>query len=139
MIRPSLLFVTALVSCRTVHAQESAPGNQLSALPWLKLDSLSATRERPLFAPSRRRAPPQPLAVNLEIPKDQRAKAPEIELTGLIEGNDITIVFLRTGSQTVVVRSGDKYGRWQVVADSKTSVKLINGEKQIRLEMFATP
>jgi general secretion pathway protein N len=138
--RLGLALWSAFIWYQGAYAQEQAP-DPLSALPWLKLEQLSATRERPLFTPGRRRAEPPRIA---EIPVapvtiDEGAKPPEIELTGLLEEADVTIVFLRTSSQTVILRSGDKFGRWLVVADSKTSVKLTDGAEQMRLNMFKEP
>jgi general secretion pathway protein N len=139
LVRAALIFVAAAVCWQGLCAQTLAFAETPSALPWLKLESLSATRERPLFTPSRRRAELS-LATQLPSPSvalEEREKDPEIELTGLIEENNITMIFLRTRSQTVIVRSGDKFGRWQVKAISKISVQLTDGTKQIRLEMFA--
>ena len=137
--RPALAFVAVLVCCQQLHAQELVSGERPSALPRLKLEQLAATRDRPLFTPGRRRAapPPPPSLPQVLAPVDEEAKAPEIELTGLIEDNDVTIVFLSASSETVIVRSGDKFGRWRVVADSKTSVKLTDGAEELKLEMFA--
>jgi hypothetical protein len=67
------------------------------------------------------------------------AQTPQITLTGLLQETNVTIVFLRTASETVIVRSGGKFGRWLVVADSKTSVSLIDGAEQMKLDMFKDP
>jgi hypothetical protein len=139
LVRAALIVVIAAVCWQGLCARTLALAETPSALPWLKLETLSATRERPLFAPSRRRAELS-LATRLPSPSvalEEKEKDAELELTGLIEENDVTIVFLRSGSQTVIVRSGDKFGRWQVKAISKTSVQLTDGTKQFKLEMFA--
>jgi general secretion pathway protein N len=139
LARPAFVLVMAALCWLGLHADRHALAETPSALPWLKLESLSATRERPLFTPSRRHAELS-LATQLPSPSvalEEKEKDAEIELTGLIEENNVTIVFLRTRSQTVIVRSGDKFGRWQVKAISKTSVQLRDGTKQFNLEMFA--
>jgi hypothetical protein len=139
-VRSGLAFWFAFIWYQGAYAQEQAP-DPVSALPWLKLEQLSATRERPLFTPGRHRPepprPPDTPAASVTI--EERTKSPEIELTGLIQETDVTIVFLRTDSETVILRSGDKFGRWLVVADSKTSVKLTDGAEQMRLSMFKEP
>jgi len=138
-VRAALIFVAAAACWQGLCAQQLSAAERPPALPWLKLETLSATRERPLFAPSRRRVELS-FATQLPSPSvaaEEKERDAGIELTGLIEENDVTIVFLRSGSQTVIVRSGDKFGRWQVKAISKTSVQLTDGGKQFRLEMFA--
>src|SRR5262245_13257584 len=108
--RSGLVLWSAFIWYQGAYAQEQAPA-PLSALPWLKLEQLSATRERPLFTPGRHRAEP-PRAPDMpaaSVMIDEGPKPPEIELTGLLEEANVTIVFLRTASETVILRSGDKF------------------------------
>jgi hypothetical protein len=138
-VHSALVFVTAVLCCQGLRAQQLPPAAGVSALPWLRLEKLSATRERPLFTPGRRRAELS-TAVQLPAPGvalEEKEKEAEIELTGLIEEDNVTIIFLRTGSQTVILRSGDKFGRWQIEAINKISVQLMDGTKRVRLEMFS--
>jgi len=139
-VRSALALCAMLICHQGIHAQEQAPGYP-SALPWLRLEQLSATRDRPLFTPGRRRAepPPAPDLAAAPVRIEEPTRPPQIELTGLIEETDVTIVFLRTASETVIVRSGDKFGRWLVVAESKTSVRLTDGAEQMKLGMFKDP
>jgi hypothetical protein len=118
-----------------------------SALPWLNLDSLSATRERPLFAPDRRRPAPPPPVVAADQPAEHTEsvrqppapKAQQLELTGIIVSASETIVLLRdpATSESVTVRPGDTVGPWRVSVDSNEAVTLKDGNKELRIEMYA--
>jgi len=136
-----------------LHAQDSRNVDRQialhSALPWLNLDSLSATRERPLFAPDRRKPvpPPPPVVVTdhaadpaeVEQRRLQATQRQRFELTGIITSESETIVLLRdpATSEYFTARSGDTVGRWRISVDSNDAVILKDGSKEIRLEMFA--
>ena len=148
-----IVLLQALLWSNCVGAQDRARRSLLdaphSALPWLSLDSLSATRDRPLFVPDRRKAlPPPPHARVAAGGNAQRSTLaavpppmPHLQLTGIFVDPADTLVFLRDDatSKSVAVHSGDTVGRWRVVADSDFSVKLIDGTREFRLEMFTTP
>jgi hypothetical protein len=138
MTRYGLILIALLLSI--VSSQVRAEEQRPSALPWLKLDDLSATRERPLFAPARRPPPPpfQPQAAN---PEDHPPEAPAMVLMGIIVKESETLVLLRNPatSETTTVRSGDSFGPWRVWAQNDHSAILSNGTKQIALELFAEP
>lgn len=125
-------------------AQEQPPREQ-SALPWLELDALSATRDRPLFAPSRRKAVPPPvLKSKPEEAREvvQQSNKPQLALTGIIASSSSeSIALLRdtSTSESIAVHSGETIGRWRVVINTDHSVKLQDGSDEIELEMFAEP
>jgi general secretion pathway protein M len=110
------------------------------ALRWLKLEDLSATRERPLFAEDRRPrriAPPpsDPVAVIEPEPEDAM---PLPSLKGIIVQGSSTLVLLedQSTSESVIVRSGDNFGPWQVVAENDHTVRLATGTEQVVLDLF---
>jgi hypothetical protein len=122
-----------------LHAEEP-PAAATSALPSLRLESLSATRERPLFAPARRR--PTPLALPVTSNPDvAKVREPQLTLRGIIVSPLGTRVLLRddSTSESVTVHAGNTIGRWHVLVDSNYSVKLKDGADEIKLEMFAAP
>jgi hypothetical protein len=136
--RIALIALAAVLFAVAALAQQSVPVSQ-SALPWLKLGDLAATRERPLFAPNRR--PPEgpaPEASEEEAAAPQAPPGPAFALKGIIIQQSETLVLLddMTTSRSVVVRSGENYGRWRVVAESANSVNLADGAEQIHLELF---
>jgi hypothetical protein len=140
------LLLLAGITC--VHAEDQ-PSNQRSALPWLKLDALTATRDRPLFSPDRRKpAPPPPPRVAVgpdplaaQLAAAQAARPPDLTLTGIITDPMGTLILLRRNtSEVVTMRSGETVdGPWRVLVDSNYSVKLADGKKEFKLEMFAPP
>jgi hypothetical protein len=120
----------------------SAPGRaedqRPSALPWLKLEDLSATRERPLFAPTRRRPPPPPQPQAVTVAAERPPETPRMVLTGIIVKPSETIVVLRNvaTSESISLRSGESVGAWRVEARNDHSVILTDGTQQFTLEMF---
>jgi hypothetical protein len=142
---PLVLLFTVLVTLWSVrlHAEEQSTNPSQSAVPWLSLDALSATRDRPLFAPNRHKpAPPSAVATQassaIVAPQPQK---PQFALVGIIVTSSETIVLLRDPSkpELVSVRSGDSLGHWQVLADSNYTAKLTDGKQQFTLQMFAEP
>ena len=114
-----------------VLAQPVAPqaqnGNPLWGVP---LRTLSATRERPIFSPSRR-PPPEAVAVAPAAPVPQAprpavAERPSLALVGTIvgEGESIAIFYNPTTKTTIRLRLGqtDDTG-WKLVAvDARTTL-----------------
>ncbi|HEX5959358.1 MAG TPA: hypothetical protein VFY92_11990, partial [Hyphomicrobiaceae bacterium] len=110
----------------------------------LKIEELSATRDRPLFAPDRRPPrppPPRVVAPLASAPQKEKVEdtGPNFSLRGIIRQGAITLIVLedKATSQSIVLRSGDSYGRWRVSADSDESVKLADGSQELRLQLFA--
>jgi hypothetical protein len=150
MMRVGLYIVLTLAmiwsNCAYAHDQSenNLPNEPLSALPSLNLDSLSATRERPLFAPDRRKPAPPPVARAEPIHPEavlQASRLAKLELTGVIVGPLETIVLLRdpTTSESVAVHPGEKVGRWLVSVDANDNVTLKDGDEELRLEMYPEP
>jgi len=137
MTRCALILIAAFVT--TASAPALAEDQRPSALPWLKLKDLSATRERPLFAPSRRRPPPPPpLQPHVVTAPEHPPETPRMVLTGVIVKSSETIVVLRNiaTSESISLRSGESVGPWRVKALSDHSVVLSDGTKEFTLELF---
>jgi hypothetical protein len=136
MIRCALILITAFLA--TARAPALAEDQRPSALPWLQLKDLTATRERPLFAPTRRRPPPPQTRVVTVAPEHPPEKTPKMVLTGIIERQSETIVVLRdvATSESISLRSGESVGPWRVQAQNDHSVILSDGTKQFTLEIF---
>jgi general secretion pathway protein N len=146
MGRVACCCVLLMMWSSCLHAEEQLPNERRSALRWLKLDSLSATRERPLFAPDRRQPAPPPVATapghpEPLTPQAQGPQKPQLVLTGIIVSPAETTVLLRdpSTSESVVVHAGDTVGHWRVLVDSNYAVTLKDGAREFRLEMFAEP
>jgi hypothetical protein len=147
IIMASLLLLFACATAPGPHAQErpaAQTDGQASALPWLRLDDLSATRDRPLFARDRRprpSAPPPPPAEPLALaePEPEPQKPAPPALKGIIVQDASTLVLLedQASAEQVFVRSGDSFGPWRVIAASDHRVTLAAGGEQVVLDLNA--
>jgi hypothetical protein len=80
------------------------------------LDRLSATRERPLFSPTRRPPPPPPLVVIAPEPPPPPPPPPDVALFGIVMDGDEAQAVVRAGPAAKIthVRVGDDIGGWKV-------------------------
>jgi general secretion pathway protein N len=111
-----------------------AGGNPLWAIP---LASLTATRERPLFAPSRRPPPPVPVAAPVAArpppppPKPPEPEPPPLTLLGTIAGSQLAAgvgLFLDTASKAVLsLKAGENHKGWTLRAVRPRQVELARG------------
>ena len=87
-----------------------------SPLAAQSLDGLSATRERPLFSPTRRRPPPPPPVVFAPEPPPPPPPPPDVALFGIVMDGDEAHAVVRAGPAAKImrVRVGDDIGGWKV-------------------------
>ena len=120
----------------------AAYGNPLWAIP---LATLSISRQRPLFTPSRRPpAPPPPVVIAAPPPQPvQPARAPEPErlqlaLIGTVVGSAESIgVFLDQPTQRLIrLKTGEEHAGWVLRAVRPREVTL---EKGARVEILSLP
>src|SRR5260370_15835321 len=80
------------------------------------LDRLSATRERPLFSPTRRPPPPPPLVAIAPEPPPPPPPPPDVALFGIVMDGDEARAVVRAGPAAKImnVRVGDDIGGWKV-------------------------
>lgn len=95
-------------------APEPQPvGNPLWAIP---LSSLNATRERPIFAPSRRPAAPVvagPPPARSEAPSSPPVERPKLTLIGAVVGESGAVaIFLDPAMEAIRLHMGEGYGGW---------------------------
>jgi general secretion pathway protein N len=126
-----------------IVAQPAAPqaqtGNPLWAVP---LRTLSGTRERPIFSPSRRPLPAAVVAIPAEpAPQAPRPVVPErpaLALVGTIvgEGERIAIFYNPTTKTTMRLRLGetDDMG-WKLVAVDARTTLLEKGQQSVTLAL----
>ena len=99
------------------HAGEGREGGVLpSPLAAQPLDRLSATRERPLFSPTRRPPPPPPPVVVAPEPPPPPPPPPDVALFGIVMDGDEVHAVVRAGPAAKItrVRVGDDIGGWKV-------------------------
>jgi general secretion pathway protein N len=111
----------------------AAPPSPLAGQP---LDRLSATRDRPLFSPTRRPPPPPPPVVHSPEPPPP---PPNVALFGVVMDGDEARAIVRAGPATGVmrVRVGDDIGGWKVVQIEGRSLVLALADRLATFTMFA--
>jgi hypothetical protein len=135
MKRAYLSILALLGACGAALA---GPTNALDAL---RLEDLSATRERPLFAPTRRPPPPprveaEPEPAPVEVKAVAVVEPPPFDLVGAVIGPDKAFALLRnkSTSQVIRLRSGEDAEGWRVGEIGPRSVAL---ERDGRRESLA--
>ena len=93
--------------------RSAALPSPLAAQP---LDRLSATRERPLFSPTRRSLPPPPVVAAAPEPPPPPAPPPNVALFGIVMDGDEARAVVRAGPAEKIRRVGigDDIGGWKV-------------------------
>jgi hypothetical protein len=131
MTSPRTIFI--VVAAATIAAtpamaidaeRQAAPVSPLIARP---LEQLSATRNRPLFSPTRRPPAPPPI-VAAEPPAP--TPPPEVALLGIVMDGEEARAVIRTGPTAKVmrVRIGDEVGGWKVgQIESQRLVLVLDG------------
>jgi hypothetical protein len=119
---------------------ESVPsGNPLWTIP---LTRLAATRERPLFSPSRRPPPPPVVVAKAPPPpppppKPAEPEKPQILLVGTILGADGQRIglFVAPGRNALRLKLGDDDKGWVLRAVRPRQVVLEKGQQSVVLEL----
>jgi general secretion pathway protein N len=131
---------------RAPETKPSVPsGNPLWSIP---LSALTATRERPVFSPSRR--PPAPAVVNVPFVPAPRAAAPppppprpNMVLVGTITGDDAATamaIFVDQGTKTVIrLRPGDAHLGWTLESVRGRAVIMQNGSQRETYDLPKEP
>jgi hypothetical protein len=115
------------------EGEQSSSGNPLWGIP---IKQLSATRDRPIFSPSRR--PPPPVIVDPPVvavaPSVQRPPEPvrpQLSLLGtIVNGNDGFGIFMdQTTKAPLRIRIGAAYQGWTLRLLQPGSVTLVKGQE----------
>jgi general secretion pathway protein N len=123
-----------------VAAKRQPTGNPLWGIP---LSTLTATRERPIFLPTRR--PPAPVIANtpIEAPKPVAAPPPEqpprLALVGAVSGeNESIAVFLDLATNGVIrLRTGQNHDGWVLSSVKGREATLQKDQKTLMLNLPA--
>lgn len=113
----------------------------------VSIDRLTDTSARPLFAPTRRPAPPAPPVAEAPAPAPEAPPEPppvsavertDYALVGIVSGREGGLAILRptAGGPTVTVRSGDDIGGWHVETISDTGIHLTGGADDRWMKLF---
>lgn len=136
----ALLGAAAILSAITpdAHADAAkAPALAENPLATLTLTELSSTRERPIFAPSRRPPPPPapaPVArATVRSPvKPREPERPTVSLVGTIIGSDVRVgIFVETATRDVVrLRAGEDHQGWVLRGIKAGEATLVKDDAQ---------
>jgi hypothetical protein len=137
---PAALIPAALICAAGMAAAQTAPGPapaptaRTFELP--AVDELTATRERPLFNPSRR--PPEiVVAPDAPTPITEAASLP-YDLTGIARGDDVRIAILhnKTTNEELRLREGDKLEDWMLESVADRFILLRAEGRRVRVWLF---
>lgn len=135
-----LVLVHARALAADAGAPPEAPAGEALANPlatW-SLDRLSATRERPLFAPTRRPPPPPPAAPVVQQTEVPPAPPPSLILLGIVTEADGARAIVRTQASDKVVRArlGDEIGGWTVTQIEARRLVLSHDDRTVGYTLF---
>jgi general secretion pathway protein N len=115
--------------------------------PWLTLDLLSATRDRPLFSPDRRGVEPEPEVVEPEpepepepeVAAEPDTPPPRVRLAGVVISGPLRIAMLHDEEEDEVVRlrEGQSFSDWTLVSVAPRSVVFRHGSQEHTVELAA--
>lgn len=116
--------------------QTPAPAVEAPQLP--SLDELSETRERPLFARTRRPPAIAPPTVEKAAPQVVAREEAPAELTGIVIGPEKTYAILksRVTKEVQHLHRGDRIDDWTIDEIGPRHVLLHRDETRIRVELF---
>jgi hypothetical protein len=124
--------LAAILACAAdeappVEVQAEAATTPLASQP---LESLSATRERPLFSPTRRAPPPPPAVVQGPPPPPPPPPPPNVALFGIVMDGENARAIIRANPSDKVTRVGigDDVGGWKVAQiEGRKLVLMLDG------------
>lgn len=120
--------------------QRALSDNPLWGIP---LSRLTNSRERPLFAPTRRPPAPVPVAMPAPVqvgppPKPPEPEKPQLSLLGTIIGSEKIGLFMDSASKSVVrLKAGDNHNGWTLRAVERRQVELARGLDRAVLDIPA--
>jgi hypothetical protein len=134
----AVLSLAAVVTAARGQAPPPTPQparlvNPLAAQP---LDGLAATRERPLFSPTRRPPPPPPPPVVRAPEPPPPPPPPNITLVGIVMDGEEARALVRTPSTIMHARIGDDIEGWKVVQIEGRKLVLSLGDRLAEVSMF---
>jgi hypothetical protein len=140
VVPTSNTLVRAMPDAAIGAEMAAVSGNPIAEIP---LDRLSATRNRPLFSPSRRPpAPPPPAAIATRVeraPQPLPLSPPGVALFGIVVGAQGARAFIATGAadRIIGVRPGDVVSGWTVTEITKRNLVLSHAERSATFTLFS--
>jgi hypothetical protein len=132
----ALLLGSLAIAAATAGATaaRAASQNPLAAQP---LDLLSDTRDRPLFAPTRRPPPPPPPPV-VERVAPPPVPPPNVVLLGVVTDENGPRAVVRSGSPDKIIRArlGEEIEGWQVTQIEPRRLVLSHDARSVSFALF---
>jgi hypothetical protein len=128
----TIASLAAILACAADEAPPSEVHAEAATTPLgsQPLESLSATRERPLFSPTRRPPPPPPVIVQGPPPPPPPPPPPDVALFGIVMDGENARAIIRAnpGAKVTRVSIGDDVGGWKVAQiDGRKLVLMLDG------------
>lgn len=133
------IWPSVVVAAEADHASLDAADNPLAAL---SLDHLRATRDRPLFDPTRRPPPPPVVPVVHEAVAPVTIVAPpDVVLIGIVTDQVGARAVVRNNRSGKLIRaqSGDEIEGWKVTLIEPRRLVLSHDDRSVDLALFAAP
>jgi len=126
----AVLWSAALFAAgSSAQSQDQATGALPNPLHTQSLEHLSATRDRPLFSPSRRPPAPPPPPVERVPEAAAPPPPPDVTLFGIVVDGEGARAIIRSGAAKIArVQIGDDIGGWKVAQiDGRRLVLMLDG------------
>lgn len=144
ILRPALIAAILWIATKAAVAAGPAPQTEVhpdvappvTPLAAQQLDRMSATRDRPLFSPTRRSPAPPPIVAAAPPPPPS---PPDVALLGVVMDGETARAVVRAGPAAKIlrVRIGDDIGGWKVgQIEARQLVLLLDG-RAATFTMFA--
>ena len=130
------LLLGLLAVAAGATAARPASENPLAAQP---LDLLSDTRERPLFAPTRRPPPPPPPPVVQRVEPPAPVPPPNVILLGVVTDENGPRAVVRSAGPDKIVRArlGEEIEGWQVTQIEPRRLVLSHDARSVSFALFS--
>jgi hypothetical protein len=133
------IVVNAAAPAKTAKSERVQSANPLWAIP---LATLTTTRDRPIFSPSRRPPPPTVAPVVVVAappprPKPVKVERPQLALVGTIAGPEQSFgIFVDQNTKAALrLKIGEDYQGWRLSAVAPGEVTLEHGEQTTVLSL----
>jgi hypothetical protein len=141
MMRGYIIFFVGAATIAAIPAMAAEANPQttvvaVSPLAAQPLDQLSATRDRPLFSPTRRPPTPPPFVIAAPLPP---APPPVVTLLGVVMDGEEARAIIRAGPAASVmrVRIGDDVDGWKVGQIESQRLVLLLDDRTATFTIFS--
>jgi hypothetical protein len=136
---PAPVMVNAAAPAKPAEPEHARSANPLWAIP---LATLTTTRDRPIFSPSRRPPPPAVAPAPVAVappprPKPVKVERPQLALVGTIAGTEQSFgIFVdQTTKAALRLKIGEEYQGWRLRDVAPREVTLVHDEETAVLSL----